>query len=198
MRVTGIEFYIKETSQQNINQNQQLKKAFFCKTYFQRLLLLLLLPLILLHFTNSPLWILPVGCSSSLQCRSPTGLQVLPTNLLHHGFLSPSYTGPARRLLHSELPTGSQPPSHIHQLWHRVLHRLQVDLGSTRDLHGLQGHICITTICTSGCRGISTPAPSAPPLHPSPLIVCLFAELFLSNVLTQLFQLLLLSTFFPF
>jgi len=49
-------------------------------------------------------------------------------------------TGPGRSLLQHRLFTVSQPPSGIHQLQRGVLHRLQVDICSTVDLHGLQRH----------------------------------------------------------
>ena len=75
-----------------------------------------------------------------LQCGSPTGSQVLPANLLQCGLLSlHRATGPARSLLQHWLPMGSQPPLGIHLLWRGVLHRLQVDICSTVNLHGLQG-----------------------------------------------------------
>ncbi|KAK4822676.1 hypothetical protein QYF61_019043 [Mycteria americana] len=77
-----------------------------------------------------------------LQRGSPMGSQVLPVNLLQHGFLSPQVhrpTGPARSLLQHGLPMGSQPPSGIHLLRQGVLHGLQVDICSTVNLHGPQG-----------------------------------------------------------
>ncbi|KAK4807205.1 hypothetical protein QYF61_024325 [Mycteria americana] len=75
-----------------------------------------------------------------LQHGSPTGTQVLPANLFQHGLLSLHRSiGPARSLLQRRLPTGSQPLSGIHLLWHGVLHGLQVDICSTVNLHGLQG-----------------------------------------------------------
>lgn len=86
----------------------------------------------------------------------------------------------------------SQPPSGTHQLHWGVLHGLQVDacspmsfiwaLGAQLPLHGLQGdlcspvclpglqrHSCLTMGCTNGCRGISAPAPKAPPALPTTL-----------------------------
>jgi len=53
---------------------------------------------------------------------------------------SPWATGPARSLLQHGLSTGSQFPSwHIYLLWCGVFPRLQVDICSIVDLHGLQG-----------------------------------------------------------
>jgi len=54
------------------------------------------------------------------------------------GFSFHGSTGPARSLLQCGLPTGSQLPSGIHLLRCGVLPRLQVDICSTEDLHGLQ------------------------------------------------------------
>ena len=47
-------------------------------------------------------------------------------------------TSPARSLIQSRLPMGSQPPLAIHLFWHGVLHGLQVDICSTINPHGLQ------------------------------------------------------------
>jgi len=47
-------------------------------------------------------------------------------------------TGPGRSLLQRRLPMGSQPSPGIHLLRRGFLHRLQVDICSTMDLHGLQ------------------------------------------------------------
>jgi len=49
-------------------------------------------------------------------------------------------TAPAGSQLQCGRSMGSQPPSGIHLLWHGVLPGLQVDICSTIDLHGLQGH----------------------------------------------------------
>ncbi|KAK4827032.1 hypothetical protein QYF61_013166 [Mycteria americana] len=46
---------------------------------------------------------------------------------------------PGTCLLQRGLPTGSQPPSGIHLLWHGVGHGLQMDICSTINPHGLQG-----------------------------------------------------------
>jgi len=48
--------------------------------------------------------------------------------------------GPGTSLLQRRIPTGSHPPLGIHLLWCGVFHRLQVDICSTVDLHGLQGN----------------------------------------------------------
>ena len=135
-----------------------------------------------------------------LQHGSPTGSQVLPANLLQRGFLSPrghGSAGPARSLLHHGLPTGSQRPSGIHLLRRGVLHRLQVDICSTMDLHGLQGDSLPHHGLPHGLQGnLSAPAPGAPPPPPSSLTL-VSAELFLSHILTPLWlQLLLHSNFF--
>lgn len=50
-----------------------------------------------------------------------------------------------------------------------LFHGLQVDLRSTVDLCGLQGHCCFTMICTMCCRGTSAPGSEAPPSPPFPL-----------------------------
>lgn len=52
-----------------------------------------------------------------------------------------------------KLPSGSQPPFGKHLLWHGVLHRLQVNMCSTVDLHGLLGTSCLTIAFTMRCRG---------------------------------------------
>ena len=74
-----------------------------------------------------------------LQHGSPVGPQVLLEKTCSSVDSSPQATGPARSLLQHGLPTGSQPPLGIHLLQHGVLHRLQVDICSTVNLHGLQG-----------------------------------------------------------
>lgn len=45
---------------------------------------------------------------------------------------------------------------HLHPS--QVLHRLQMNLCSTMDLHRLKGHSCLTTVCTMGCREICSSA----------------------------------------
>jgi len=56
------------------------------------------------------------------------------------GFSLHGSTGPAMSLLQCGLPTGSQPASGIHLPWRGVLRGLHVEICSTMDLHGLQGH----------------------------------------------------------
>lgn len=66
---------------------------------------------------------------------------------------------------------------------------LQMDLSSTTDLHGLQGHNSLLVSITS-FRGISVPVPEAlDASHPSPLTL-VSSGLLLSHILTLLFQLL--------
>jgi len=57
------------------------------------------------------------------------------------------------------------------------------------DLQGCRGKVCLTMLCSMDCRGISAPAPGAPPL-PSSALALVSAELFLSHVLTPLYWLL--------
>ncbi|KAK4819158.1 hypothetical protein QYF61_025949, partial [Mycteria americana] len=71
-----------------------------------------------------------------LQFGSPMGV-TSPASKPAWALLS---TGPARSLLQLGLPRVSQPPSGIHLLWRGVLHGLQMDICSTINLHGLQGH----------------------------------------------------------
>ena len=118
--------------------------------------------------------------------------QSFRNRLLQHGSLTRSQVLPANLLQHG-LPMGSQPPSGIHVFWHGILHRLQMDLCSTLDLHGLQGHGCLTM----GCRGISALAPAVPPPSHSSLI-WVFAEMLLTHVLTSLFGCHYFCSFFPF
>ncbi|KAK4810770.1 hypothetical protein QYF61_007744, partial [Mycteria americana] len=74
-----------------------------------------------------------------LQCGSPTGSQVLPANLLQHGLLCMRL----QVLPGAYASTGFQGITasfkRTHLLWRGDLHRLQVDICSTVDLHGLQG-----------------------------------------------------------
>lgn len=84
---------------------------------------------------------------------------------------------------------------HLHPS--QVLHRLQMNLCSTMDLHRLKGHSCLTTVCTMGCREISAPLPGAPDPPPSPATL-VSARLFLSHILIPLSQLqLFCSKFSP-
>jgi len=92
---------------------------------------------------------------------------------------------PARSLLQHGLPTGSQPPSGIPLLQLGVPPGLQVDICSTMDHLGLQGHSLphhslLHKLQGNLCSGaLSTSSP------PSSLAF-VSAELFLSHVLTPL------------
>lgn len=66
---------------------------------------------------------------------------------------------------------------------------------SIMDLHVLQEHSFLTIGGTTGCREISAPPPGAPP--PSSSLICRFAELFLSHILSPVSWLMLHSSFFP-
>lgn len=59
-------------------------------------------------------------------------------------------TGLAMSLLQCQLPTGSYLLSNFHLLQHGALHRLQVDLCFTVDLHELQGDTSFTMVITMG------------------------------------------------
>ncbi|KAK4828634.1 hypothetical protein QYF61_000282 [Mycteria americana] len=83
--------------------------------------------------------------SRLLQHGSPTGSQVLPADLLQSGFLPPQ----VHRFCQEPSPTWASHGvtasfGHIHLLWCGVLHRLQLDICSTIDLHGLQGDLVFT------------------------------------------------------
>ena len=65
------------------------------------------------------------------------GSKVLPANRLL--VWAPLSTGPARSLLQCGLPTVTAAFGRICLLWHGVLHRLQLDICSTMDLHRLHG-----------------------------------------------------------
>jgi len=54
---------------------------------------------------------------------------------------------------------------------------------STVNIHGLQGDSLHHQVFSTGCRGISLPAPGAPPPPPS-LLTCMSTELFLSHIFT--------------
>jgi len=98
---------------------------------------------------------------------------------------APLFTGPlvpARILLQCGLPTASQLPLGIYLFGHGVLHGLQVVICSTMDLVGSRGTACLTMVFITGCRGISTLMPGAPPSS----LTLAAAELFLSHVLTPL------------
>jgi len=51
---------------------------------------------------------------------------------------------------------------------------------------GFKGSACLTMVFSTGCRGISAPAPGAPPPSPSALTL-VSAELLLSHCVTPLF-----------
>lgn len=112
---------------------------------------------------------------------NPLGSQLLAENLLQHGLFLPQFyricqqtspcmgsslqgsTDPARILQTHVFYGVTTSFKDIHLLWHGVLHGLKVDLCSTMILHCLQGHTCLTMICTRGCRRISSLVPSASP-----------------------------------
>lgn len=76
-----------------------------------------------------------------------------------------------------------------------VLHRLQVEICSTVDLHGCRGTAGLTMGRTRGCRGISVLALGATPVSPSALTL-VSTELFVSWLLTLQLWLLLHVFFF--
>jgi len=69
--------------------------------------------------------------------------------------------------------------------------------GPPRTSMGCRGTACLSMVCSTSCRGISALTPAAPPPPPSSQTL-VFAELFLSHILTLLFWLLFCSIFFPF
>jgi len=112
------------------------------------------------------------------------GSQALPANLLQRELLSPWVHGPWQepaplQALHGV--TAFFRP--IHLLQRGVLDRLQVDISSTMDLHGLRVAAYLTVVFTTGYRGISALVPRAPAPFPSSLTL-VSAELFLSHVLS--------------
>ncbi|NXL33025.1 ARMD1 protein, partial [Glaucidium brasilianum] len=79
-------------------------------------------------------------------------------------------TRPARSLLQRGLPTGSQSPSGASTC-------SSVGCSSAPALTSLgAGHSCLPMGCTTGCRGISAPAPGAPPPPPSSLTLGVGAD----------------------
>ena len=80
-----------------------------------------------------------MGCSSSRTGFSsmdpPWGHKSCQQTCSSVGSSLHRSTGPARSLLQHSLPTGPQPPSGIHLLWHGVFHGLQVYICSTVDLY---------------------------------------------------------------
>jgi len=100
-----------------------------------------------------------------LQRGSPMGSQALPANLLWCGLLSPrvrrSWQEPAPTWApHRVTASFRHPPS---PAW-GLFHRLQVDICSTMDLHGLQGTACLTMVFSTSCKGrLSDPESQEPP-----------------------------------
>ena len=139
------------------------------------------------------------------------GSQVLPANLLQPGLLSLQgpqvLPGPCSGV---GFPRGHSLLGHPPALaWGPPraaggycstmdLHGLQVEICSTMDLHGLQGTACLTMGCTTGCRGISAPAPGAAAPPPSALALVVCRAVALPHTLAALPRLLLCSRFFPF
>jgi len=79
-------------------------------------------------------------CSTNCSSTGPFhGVQSFRNRLLQYGSLMGSQVLPVN-LLQCGLPKGSQPPSGIPLLWCGVLPGLQVEICSTVDLRGLQGH----------------------------------------------------------
>jgi len=116
---------------------------------------------------------------------SPTG-SALPANLLPCGLLSlHGARAPASSLLQCRLSTRSQPTSGIHLLWCGVLLRLQVQICSTVDLHGLQGHSLPHHGLHHGLQGNLCPSAWSSSSPPSSRTL-VSAELFLSHRLTPL------------
>jgi len=127
--------------------------------------------------------------SRLLQCGSPVGSQALPANLLQRGLLSPrvrrSWQEPAPSRGHS-LPwasTCSSVRSSMGCKWISAPLWTSIDCRRTA---------CLTMVFSTGCRGISAPAPGAPPPPPSALtlvsaewfhILLLFSPLLLPHSL---------------
>jgi len=137
---------------------------------------------------------------SLLQHGSPTGSHVLPSNLFQCGVLSPQ----------------------VHRSWQepapaQASHWVTASFGHPPALHGVPSigyrwgsapswrsmgcryTACLTKVCSMGCRGMSAPAPGAPPPPPSTLTL-VSAEWFLSHCLTPPFicSCCVCSSFFPF
>jgi len=87
-------------------------------------------------------------------------------------------TGSTRSLLQHGIPKGSQPPSTI-STYLNVVSSMGCKWISAPPLisMGCKGTACLSMVFTTGCRGIYTPAPGAPPLPRSSLTL-VFAELF--------------------
>jgi len=109
-----------------------------------------------------------------LQHGSPVGSQVLPANLLQRGAWAPVFTGPQvlpKACSSAESPYGhSLPwPSTCSSI---VLQNLTMQVSICFLLltsMGCMGTACLTMVFTTGCGGISAPAPGAPLPHPSSL-----------------------------
>jgi len=117
------------------------------------------------------------------------GSQALPPHLLWHGLLSPlvrrSWQEPApARAPHGVTASFTYPPA---PAW-GPFPRVQVDICSTVDLHGLQGDNLPHRGLHHEQQGKTAPASQAPPPPPSSLTL-VSAELFLSHCLTPLSQL---------
>lgn len=89
---------------------------------------------------TAPLWVLSVGCipvgtnCSSAGCPSHKSFQQICSTVGSH--LHMSCQKPASAWASHGVPASF---GHLHLLWHRVLHGLQVHICSSVDLHRLQG-----------------------------------------------------------
>ena len=132
------------------------------------------------------------------QHGSPMGWQVLPSDLIQCGLLPIS--GP--QVLPGACPSTSFPQDHSF-LWESTCFSVESSTGCSYISVPLctsmdwRGTVCLSVVFTTSSRGISAPAPEAPPPPPSSLTL-MPAELFLSHSLTHLSQLLPHSKFFPF
>jgi len=133
-----------------------------------------------------------------LQHGSPTGSQVLPANLIWCVLLFPwvcrSWQGPAPVQAPHEVTAFFR---HLPAPAWGPFHRLQVDICSTVDLHGLQGDILPHHGIHHELQGKTLESRAPPPPPPSSLTL-VSAELFLLHHLTPLSRLLFHpSIFFP-
>lgn len=151
----------------------------------------------------SPMWVLPMGCSSSqtvpmwvpsTRCSLPGAdcSSMVTSAARKSSTLAPLSMGP--HVLPG--PTRSQP--------------LQAStcssVGSSMDCrwisaslwtpHGLQKHSCLSTGCPTGCRGVSALVPRAAP--PSPSLTPVSTGFFLSHILTLRLQSALVQCLFHF
>ena len=150
---------------------------------------------------TSPMRVLHTGCSSSWTAPAwflPMGCSPSGTDCSSMGHKSASKAAPAWVPLSSPVHRYCQEPApaqasfgvsvsfrYIHLLQCVVLHRLQVDVCSIPELHGLQGDSLPHQGLPASCRRISAPARRSPPPLPSSL-TWVSAELFLSHILTPL------------